>query len=82
MQKSSRCLVYSVENSPDPHNVTIEGDKLIDDEPTTDSAPIIERATTVDVTDGSLSLVVGGRSVATGDYAYTFLAYLTIEPAD
>ncbi len=66
----------------DPHNVSLEGEMLIDDEPTTDAEPVIERSRTLDINDGRLSLVVGGRSPTTGDYAYTFLAYVTIEPAD
>jgi hypothetical protein len=64
----------------DPHNVTIEGTAVVSDEVTTDVAPTIERSVTLDITDGSLSMVVGGRSASTGDYAYTFLAYLLIEP--
>ena len=66
----------------DPHNVTLEGIVVVDDEPTTDEAPTIERTVTVDLTDGSLSLVVGGRSASTGDFAYTFLAYMDIVPVD
>jgi hypothetical protein len=65
----------------DPHNVSIEGTVVIDDEVTTDAAPTLERSVTLDITDGSLSMVVGGRSASTGQYAYTFLAYLAIEPA-
>jgi hypothetical protein len=64
----------------DPHHVSIEGTTVIDDEPTSDDAPTIERTVNVELTDGSLSVVVGGRSATTGDYAYTFLAYLAIEP--
>lgn len=66
----------------DPHNVSIEGQRLINDEITTASAPLIERSATLDVTDGSLSLVAGGRSQKTGNYAYTFLGYLMIEPVE
>jgi hypothetical protein len=66
----------------DPHHATIEGIKVVDDEPTTDAAPTIERSVTVDLTDGSLSVVVGGRSATTGSYSYTFLAYLIIDPID
>ncbi len=66
----------------DPHHVSVEGQRIIDDEPTTDAAPTLERTVTLDVTDGSLSLVAGGRSATTGDYAYTFLAYLVIEPVE
>ena len=65
----------------DPHNVTIEGVKVVDDFVTTDAAPTLTKTTTVDVTDGSLSVVVGGKSAKTGDYAYTFFAFLEIEPA-
>jgi hypothetical protein len=36
---------------------------------------------TIDIQDGSLSLEVGGKSQKTGDFAYTFLAYLKIVPA-
>jgi len=66
----------------DPHNVSVEGVKLIDDELTTNAAPTIEKSTTVDLTDGSLSLVVAGKSASTGNYAYTFLGYLAVEPVD
>jgi hypothetical protein len=64
----------------DPHNVSIEGTKVVDDEVTTDTAPIITKTVTLDVTDGSLSMLVGGLSVQTGNYAYTFLGYLKIVP--
>jgi hypothetical protein len=66
----------------DPYNVTIEGTPVVDDEPTSDEAPTIVRTVTLDITDGGLSMVVGGRSESTGEYAYTFLAFLTIEPVD
>ncbi len=66
----------------DPHNVTIEGQRVVDDESTTNATPLIERTVTLDITDGSLSMVVGGRSATSGDYAYTFLGYLMMEPAD
>ena len=66
----------------DPHHVTIEGMKLIDDEPTTDPDPTIVRSTTLEVTDGRLSVIVGGRSATTGNYAYTFLAFIDIDPAE
>lgn len=66
----------------DPHNVTIEGQVIVNDEVTTNAAPLIERTVTLDITDGSLSMVVGGRSATSGDYAYTFLSYLTVEPAE
>jgi hypothetical protein len=62
--------------------VLIEGTRLIDDEPTTDAARVFRRSATLDITDGSLSLVAGGRSARTGDYAYTFLQFLDIEPVD
>jgi len=64
----------------DPHNLSIEGTVVIDDEVTTDAAPTIERTITVDLTDGKLAVVAGGRSESTGDYSYTFLAYLHIVP--
>jgi hypothetical protein len=64
----------------DPHNVTIEGIKAVDDEPTTSSNKVIVKSVTVDLKDGSLSLEVGGKSQKTNDWAYTFLAYLLIEP--
>lgn len=66
----------------DPHNLSVEGQKLIEDQVTTDAAPQIVKTATVDLTDGSLSLVVGGKSQITGDYAYTFLAYMQIEPVN
>jgi hypothetical protein len=66
----------------DPHNVTVEGQKLIDDELTTDAAPLIERSVTIELTDGSVSMVAGGKSASTGQYAYTFIGYLQVEPVD
>jgi len=65
----------------DPHNVTVEGVKVVNDELTTTAQPVIERTVTIDLKDGSLSLEVGGKSQKTGDFAYTFLAYLKIVPA-
>ena len=64
----------------DPHRVMVEGAWLIEDEPTTDAQRTFERSTEVDLTDGSLSVVAGGRSAVTGEFAYTFLSYLLIEP--
>jgi hypothetical protein len=64
----------------DPHNATVEGMVVVDDEATTDAAPTIERTVTVDVVDGRLTLEVGGRSRSTGDFAYTFVGYLIVEP--
>ncbi len=66
----------------DPHRVMVEGAWLIEDEPTTDAARTFERAREVTLTDGSLSVVMGGRSALTGEFAYTFLSYLLIEPLD
>jgi hypothetical protein len=66
----------------DPHTVIVEGTRLIDDEPTTDAARTFRRSAEIDISDGSLSLVAGGRSAKTGDYAYTFLQFLDIEPID
>jgi hypothetical protein len=66
----------------DPHTVIVEGTRLVDDEPTSDAARAFRRSATLDITDGSLSLVAGGRSARTGDYAYTFLQFLDIEPVD
>jgi len=66
----------------DPHHVAIEGTPLIDDEPTTAAAKVFRRSAVIAVRDGSLSVTVGGRSAVTGQYAYTFLQYLEIEPVD
>lgn len=66
----------------DPHNLSVEGTKLVDDEVTTDAQPVIVKSTTVDLMDGAISFVVGGKSAKTGDYAYTFLDSIDIEPAN
>jgi hypothetical protein len=66
----------------DPHNLSIEGQAVIDDEVTTDAAPTIERTVTIDLGDGFLSVVAGGRSASTGAYSYTFLAYIDVVPVD
>lgn len=66
----------------DPHNATVEGIVVVDDEVTTDASPLIERTVTVDLTDGSLSVEVGGVSESTGQWSYTFVGYLNIIPVD
>lgn len=66
----------------DPHNLRVEGVVAVDDELTTDASPTIERTVRIEVTDGRISFEVGGRSEATGDWAYTFLAYADIVPAE
>ncbi|MCA9709843.1 MAG: hypothetical protein KDK70_28645 [Myxococcales bacterium] len=66
----------------DPHNLRVEGVVVVDDEPTTDAEPQLVRSADVEILDGRLSLEVGGRSATTGDFAYTFLAYVTIEAID
>ncbi len=66
----------------DPHNAAIEGIQVAKDHVTTDEAPIFAPSLEVDLHDGSLSIVVGGRSESTGDWAYTFLEYLIIEPIE
>ncbi len=66
----------------DPHNATIEGDPVVQDVITTDSEPVVEASSVVDLTDGKISLEIGGRSDLTGQWSYTFVAYLKIEPVD
>jgi Glycoside hydrolase 123, catalytic domain len=64
----------------DPHNLTVEGVKVVDDEITTPENLIITRTVIVDLIDGSLSIEFGGRSESTGNFAYTFLSYMDIVP--
>jgi hypothetical protein len=64
----------------DPHRVMVEGGWVIEDEPTTDDQRTFERSVEIELMDGSLSVVAGGRSALTGEFAYTFLSYLLIEP--
>ena len=66
----------------DPHNLSVEGVVLVDDEPTTDAERQIVRSVEVDLIDGKLSLEVGGMSELSGNWAYTFLAYVEIEAID
>ncbi|MFW5739393.1 MAG: glycoside hydrolase domain-containing protein [Myxococcota bacterium] len=66
----------------DPHTAIVEGIRVVDDEPTTDEAPTIERTETIDLTDGKLSVEVGGKSPSTNNWSYTFLSYIVIEPVD
>jgi hypothetical protein len=63
----------------DRHNVTLEGAHIVDDEQASD---LIVRTQLVELLDGRLSLEIGGRSAADGEYAYTFLAYMDIVPVD
>ena len=62
--------------------MVVEGTRIIDDEPTTEAARVFRRSADLDIVDGSLFLVMGVRSARTGDYAYTFLQFLDIEPID
>ncbi len=64
----------------DPHTAIIEGTRVIDDEVTTEEAPMIIRKQKVTLMDGKLTLEVGGKSPSTNDWAYTFLSFLWIEP--
>jgi len=66
----------------DPHTAIVEGIRVVDDEVTTDAEPTIERTETIDLTDGKISVEVGGKSPSTNNWAYTFLAYIVIEPVD
>jgi hypothetical protein len=66
----------------DPHHATVEGIVVVDDEPTTDASPLIERTVEVELTDGSLSVEVGGVSESTGEWSYTFVGYLDIIPVE
>lgn len=61
------------------HNVTLEGVKIVDDVQSND---LIVRSEIVDLSDGSLSLEIGGKSATTGDFSYTFLDYLDIVPVE
>lgn len=63
----------------DPHNLTVEGIVVVDDEPTTDAERQLVRSVEVELIDGKLSFEVGGMSATTGNWAYTFLAYIEIE---
>lgn len=64
----------------DPHNAAVEGQRVVDDVTTTDAQPTLTRSVSVEVRDGSLTLEVGGRSRRTGDFAYTFVAFLDVVP--
>ena len=66
----------------DPQNLLIEGVPTVVDHITTDEAPVFEYQGEHTVQDGKLSLDFGGRSARTGDFAFTFLAYLDVEPLD
>lgn len=66
----------------DPHNATVEGQVVVADEPTSDASPVITRTVTVALSDGSLSVEMGGRSASTGQWSYTFLSHLDIVPVD
>ena len=64
----------------DPQNLRIEGMPAVVDHVTTDDAPVLEYVGEHSVQDGKLSLDFGGRSARTGDFAFTFLAYVDVEP--
>ena len=66
----------------DPHTAIVEGIRMVDDEVTTDAAPTIERTETIELSDGKLSVEVGGKSPSTNNWSYTFLSYIAIEPVD
>lgn len=64
----------------DPHNLTVEGVAVVVDRVTTDAEPTFVWEGDVEVQDGRLSVGFGGRSALTGDYAFTFLAFVSAEP--
>jgi len=66
----------------DPHQVLVNGQWLINNEPTTNYTStnyIIKRSVIVNVTTGNLIILFGGNSPGVG-YSYTFLQYANIEP--
>jgi len=65
--------------SSDPHNLRVEDQVLVNDEVLTD---IQARAIEIQLTDGRLTLTFGGRSASTGNWSYTFLAYMKVEPVN
>jgi hypothetical protein len=65
--------------SGDPHNLRVEDQVLVNDEVLTS---VQARAIEVQLTDGRLTLTFGGRSASTGTWAYTFLAYMKVEPVN
>ncbi|MBU1429800.1 hypothetical protein KKF91_04465 [Myxococcota bacterium] len=65
-----------------PHQVSIEGVTVVDDEPTTPGETVLRRSITLEITDGSLSMLAGGRSPSIDDWSYTFMAYLEIVPVE
>ena len=64
----------------DPHNITIEGVPALVERTITDTDPTIRETVRVALTDGRLSMEMGGRSETTGEWSYTFVAYLIIMP--
>ena len=66
----------------DPHNITIEGQKIVDEVILTKDKSLIEEEVIIDLKDGKLSLEMGGRSELNGNWSYTFLSYLKIEVVD
>ena len=66
----------------DPHTAIVEGVRVVDDELTTNDAPMIVRTETIDLMDGKLSVEVGGKSPSTDNWAYTFLSFIRIEPVE
>lgn len=66
----------------DPHNLSLEGSPAVVDAITTDDRPTLTHEQIVEVADGRLSVTFGGRSALTGEFAYTFLAWLSAEPAE
>ncbi len=66
----------------DPYNLVIEGTVAVNDVASSDAMPVIEGSAMIDVTDGRISVEVGGISASTGAGAYTFLGYLDIVPVD
>jgi hypothetical protein len=63
----------------DPHNLSLEGAPVVVDHITTDAAPTFIYDGEVEVLDGRLSVAFGGRSAVTGEFAYTFLAFVSAE---
>jgi hypothetical protein len=62
----------------DPHNVVIEGVKVVDNWVSTVANSVKLTTASITCTDGKLTFVCGGVSSVTGSAAYTFVQYIEI----
>lgn len=60
-------------------NLLVEGNRVVNELTTTTAKPFVQPSVIVDVTDGAITIEIGGKSSVTNNFAYTFIQFCDIE---